>query len=204
MALKMDKTMGMKAGVVVLLLANVVAAWPVYEKFAEDPMDALPPFVPAGPQSVEIDVDEETDVLQVVGGLPPTALAGWDPFKAPRLGRAPESETTSAEPVERPVVAIPTENMSLLGIINLNGSYLALMRVGGEPAIELRRGMTIPGTEGVRVLEIRRDGLMLAQQGSLNTFMPLSRPELQGQPWYRAEDAGSIRGTVDLQGRRRR
>lgn len=204
MAVKIDKVMGTKAGVVVLLLANVVAAWPVYEKFAQDPMDALPAFVPSGPQRVEIDVDKETEVLRVVGGLPPSALSGWDPFKAPRLGKASEVDTAPAGPVERPVVAIVTENMSLLGILNLNGSYLALLRVGGEPAIELRRGMTIPGTEGVRVLEIRKDGLMLAQEGALNTFLPLSRPELQGQPWYRAEDAGSIRGSVELHGSGRR
>lgn len=204
MALKMNKLVAMKSGVAVLLVVNIGAAWPVYEKFAEDPMSALPEVAPTAPTRIQIDVDKDSAALGITGGMVPSQLAGWDPFKAPRLGRQPEAVDTSTEVQERPLAPIATDNLSLLGIINLNGSYLALVKVGGEPPVELKRGATIPGTDGIRCLEIRRDGVMLAQQGALNTFLGLTRPQLNGQPWYRAEDAAQIRGTVELRERRRR
>ncbi len=203
--MKMNKLMGMQAGMVILLVANLGAAWPVYEKYAEDPISQLPAVAPSGPQHVDIDVEGSGDTTELRVGLPPSNLLAWDPFKAPKMVRrgGVEEETTVAE-VERPVVPIPLDNISLLGIVNLNGTYLGLVKVGGEPAQEIKRGAVLPGTDNIRCLEIRRDGLMLAQPGALNTFLPLSRPELQGQPWYRATDAGQIRGSIDLQAERRR
>lgn len=197
----------MKAGVIALLLADLGLAYPLYAKFNEDPMASLAPPPPAtSGAEVQLSGGADEDTRQIVIGLPPAALLAWDPFAAPRGQKPPPGpvvETTTIEPEPMsPTEEIAVDAIRLLGIISLNGQYSALVAGEAGGAEELRRGMIVPGTEDIRCIRITRDGILLAQPGYVNTFLPLSQPSLSAQPWYSGEaDTRAIRGRIEIRRR---
>lgn len=211
MAVSLSKVSWMKVGVAVLVVANIGAAWPVYQKYNEDPMASITEFTPSGPQSVDMNVDKDTGAETTTIGLPPSTLFTWDPFKPPRsvhIAGAPgdPDEDTTVGGQGSQVMSIPTDNIKLLGIVSLNGVYTALLKFGDEPAVEVRRGsiVPVPDLDNVRCIAIRRDGVMLARPGALNTLVRLDRPEMSAQSWYRGDvDSSAIRGNIELRDRRR-
>ncbi len=207
----MGKFDGAKIGTVVLLLAVLGLAWPVYEKAMEDPMASLPQAAPGSAAEIRLNLDADEDSGGVKTGYPPALLFTWDPFKAPRVrpqrtasdgGDTTAGETQQqAAPPPTQLVTIPVDHIKILGIVSLNGEYLALLGGVQEMPVEVRRGQLVPGMDNVRVVSISRDGVMLTQPGAQKTFVPMSTVELIGQPWYGAVDTGAIRGRIEFRRR---
>ncbi len=225
MAIAMPKVDPMKSGFVVLLLADLALGYPVYETFSADPKSEMKP-VTVQAKPIQLPGGSDADTEQMKTGFPPRELLGWDPFKIPK-GVGPivegESEGQAVVSTGQPV---QTDNIRLHGIINFNGQYRALVSVGGgastiapqqggqgqgqgaagastasslNPPEEVRKGMILPGTSDIKAEDIRRDGMLLTQPGSLPTFLPLTVPGLSSpKPWFRADDAFSIRGRLEL------
>jgi hypothetical protein len=187
-----------KIATLVLLVADLGLAWPLYEMALQDPLAGIEAGMPVRPSAVSLRGQEtETEVMR--SGRPPAGLLKWDPFAKPRLRPDPAGPVTETDTVE-PVVElypISTDNINLLGIISLNGRYSALVTIG-EETLELRGGMMVPGLENVRCAEVRRNGLLLTQPGALPTFVELKKLGLEAMPWYQNVDPGAIRGRIEM------
>ena len=188
-----------KIAALILLVADLGLAWLIYEKAMADPLAGIGAGMPVRPAAVSLGGTEtETEVART--GRPPAGLLKWDPFARPRLRPDPARPLDDAMDSVEPVVEllpISTDNITLLGIISLNNRYSALVKIGDE-TLELRGGMMVPGHEGVRCVEVRRNGLRLTQEGALPTFIELRKPGLEARPWYQEVDPGAIRGRIEI------
>ncbi|RMH57686.1 MAG: hypothetical protein D6679_06165 [Candidatus Hydrogenedentota bacterium] len=201
--------------VVLTLLGNLGMAYPLQQVATTDPMAELPPPPPPKIRQVSLGFESGTDTEIRTNGRIPEALLKWEPFERPkeyekaivrqqrRGGEEERPEKGKEEAAggggegEAERYPIVTDDFLLYGILKLDGRYLALISINGEPAVEITVGMNLPNTD-VKVTAIKRDGIWLSQEGSLDTFLPLESPEVEGQPWYSGPDAGSIRGDIRI------
>jgi hypothetical protein len=200
----MPKIDPLRAGVVILAIADMAMGYPLYLKYSEDPLASLPPVPSVADGGIQLQSETGDDTGAIQTGQPPSRLYAWDPFQPPRirgLGRQDETEpeTDTAAAVEPTSMPIPTDEIRLYGIISLNGQYRALMAQVGTGAEEVRRGMLVPGTEDVRVVEIHRDRVILSKPGAINTPLLMNRPGLIGQPWFQATDTFALRGRIRME-----
>jgi hypothetical protein len=201
MAVAMPKVDPLRAAVVALVLADLAMGYPLYEKYSEDPLASLPAVAAPAPGGVQLQGDADDDSGAIRTGQPPSRLYSWDPFQPPKgVGTQtdPTVETTVAAP-EQQSVPIPVDEIRLYGIISLNGQYRALMGAVGTAAEEVRRGMLVPGSEDIRVVEIHRDRVILSKPGSINTPILMNQPGLIGQPWFQSQDSAELRGRIRME-----
>ena len=173
-----------KIVVVILLLADLGAGYPVYSVYSEDPKDALSPptFSKA---AFDIESDDDDDEIVKKGGKIPTNLLLWNTFFQPTFKPSTTVvvEDDEDEVIEDGMMPMSTEGIYLLGVIKLNGQFLALVSVDEEPSGSVREGDFLPNYEDVKVAKIRYDGIYLDQSGYRRTFMPLNQPRLDGKQW---------------------
>jgi len=208
MAFAMPKVDYSKIGVLILLLLDLGIAYPLYLKTTEgiSELTKIDESTLAG-SVIHLKQQglEEEDTVQIKTGFPPSQLLTWDPFEAPKTeakqGDTSEEETESEVVL---VLPIPTDNLRILGIISLNGRYMALMSTSEENSAEVRQGQIIQGTENIRASKITAQGILLTQPGAENTFLPLTQPGLSAQPWFSGGDTSAIRGRIEYKGTRRR
>lgn len=181
--------------VIVLSLVDMCGIYPVYESAMADPMANLPP-APMVPPAIQLDDDQKA----VAGGnkvpRPPAVLYTWEPFYRPSFGKIVVVE-------EQPEIDIstqstPTEAIQLLGIIRLNGEYRALVSIEGEPAMEIRKGQAINATDGIVVVDIRRNAVIVAKEGYRNGIVQMEMPSLEAHEWYQRVDDEPVRGKLEF------
>lgn len=119
--------------VIILLLADIVLAYPVYSEFMKDPLEDMPAAAPSAVTTKKKVVVTDTEVKKV--GRPPRGLFAWNPFEEPEFlkekVKVVDAETQTQEaPGELPIV---TDNIRILGIVNLGGKYRALISYGAGP-----------------------------------------------------------------------
>lgn len=173
-------------------------------------------------QVVRINASSDSEESVNLTGVPPAALLAWDPFKPPKLapitppttetqappaGPGPSPTLPGGEPLPPILPPVPTDDIKLLGIINLNGRFNALVSLPDEEtARSVKRGELL--SDGRRVSGITTHGIMVAKPGHSSRFVPIMRQDAApaGQPWYQSDsgETGVVRGEVRLLERPRR
>lgn len=200
-AVKMPNVDPAKLGVVVLLLADLAAVYPIMMTFNESPESQI--FAPTPAPGIKLAPQTDTAVAVANTEPPAPEVLEWNPFRAVRGFQTADMVDQEAAPAGQvsSILPIPTDNIKLHGIVNLNNRYYALVSVEGAPSMEVSQGATLRGTD-IRVKTITRDMIVLSQPNWLDTKLRLERSTPAWSPWYQAPETGALRGGIRLRGAR--
>lgn len=198
----MPKVDPVKVGVFALLLVDLALTFPLYMQMLASPESEIPTgFVAPAPIKLAPSLDTGASATPVAPPSP--ELLTWDPFMAVKGFKGAGgggTESADTEIAQATNLPIGTDNIVLHGIISLNGQYRALISIEGAPSVEVRKGMTLPGTD-IKAADIHRDAVLLSQPGALNTPLRLRQSEFRAQPWYQGEGAdtsSNLGGRIEM------